>query len=244
MPRPQRVTVVVVSLDLPFLIIGHRGAAGLEPENTLRSFSRAIQLGVDAVELDVHRVHGELIVIHDDTLERTTNGSGPLDSISLAELRTLDAGGGERIPTLIESLDLLLADCAVNIELKGSGTALPVAQLLKQQFAGSEVLVSSFMLTELREFHEACPEVDVAALFGRRAPDLARLEASLSPWSVHVSRRNANETLIRSILDAGYRCLVYTVNEPDEAAVLLGYGASGVFTDFPDRIRRPSDASR
>ena len=88
-----------MSLDIPFPIIGHRGAAGLEPENTLRSFSRAVRLGVDAVELDVHWVHDELIVIHDDTLERTTNGTGPLDSISLAELRELDAGAGERIPT-------------------------------------------------------------------------------------------------------------------------------------------------
>jgi glycerophosphoryl diester phosphodiesterase len=240
---PQRVTVDIVSLDLPFLIIGHRGAAGLEPENTLRSFSRAVRLGVDAVELDVHWVYGELIVIHDDTLERTTNGSGSLDSISLAELRELDAGAGERIPTLTESLDLLLADCAVNIELKGPGTAIPVARLLTQRFADSKVLVSSFMLTELRAFHAACPEVNVAPLFGRRAPDLARLEASLSPWSVNLSRRNADAALIRSIRDAGYRCLVYTVNEPDELATLLEHGASGVFTDFPDRIRRPSDAS-
>ncbi len=77
-----------MSFDKPFLIIGHRGAAGLEPENTLRSFSRAVELGVDAVELDVHWVHEELIVIHDDTLERTTDGSGLLDSISLDELRS------------------------------------------------------------------------------------------------------------------------------------------------------------
>lgn len=233
-----------MSLDIPFPIIGHRGAAGLEPENTLRSFSRAVRLGVDAVELDVHWVHDELIVIHDDTLERTTNGTGPLDSISLAELRELDAGAGERIPTLTEALDLLLTDCAVNIELKGSGTAIPVARLLKQHYPCAEVLVSSFMLTELRAFHEVCPEVDIAPLFGRRAPDLAKLEASLSPWSVHLSRRNANATLIRAIRDAGYRCLIYTVNEPDEAAALLGHGASGVFTDFPDRVRTPSGTSR
>jgi glycerophosphoryl diester phosphodiesterase len=226
--------------DNPFLIIGHRGAAGLEPENTLRSFSRAVELGVDAVELDVHCVHDELIVIHDDTLERTTNGSGPLDSISLGEIRELDAGAGERVPTLAEALDLLLADCAVNIELKGPGAAAPVARLLKQHYPHAEVLVSSFMLRELQAFHELSPGVAVAPLFGRRAPDLAKLDASLSPWSVHLSRRNANATLIRSIRDAGYRCLIYTVNEPDEAAAFSGYGASGVFTDFPDRIRTPT----
>jgi glycerophosphoryl diester phosphodiesterase len=239
-PGQQPVTVIVVTLDKPFLIIGHRGAAGLEPENTLRSFSRAVKLGVDAVELDVYWVHDELIVIHDDTLERTTNGSGSLYSISLADLRKLDAGAGERIPTLTESLDLLLADCAVNIELKGPGTAIAVASLLRQRFAGAELLVSSFMLTELRAFHQLSPEVAVAPLFGRRAPDLAKLEASLSPWSVHLSRRNANQALIRSIRDAGYRCLIYTVNDPDEATVLFEFGASGVFTDFPDRVRRPA----
>lgn len=233
-----------MSFDKPFLIIGHRGAAGLEPENTLRSFSRAVELGVDAVELDVHWVHDELIVIHDDTLERTTDGSGLLDSISLDELRELDAGAGERIPTLAEALDLLSGHCAVNIELKGPGAAAPVARLLKQRFPAAEVLVSSFTLTELRAFHELSPEVAVAPLFGRRAPDLAKLEASLSPWSVNLSRRNAHESLIRSIRDASYRCLIYTVNDSEEAAALFACGASGVFTDFPDRVRTPSGARR
>ena len=242
MPGQQPVTVVVVTLDKPFLIIGHRGAAGLEPENTLRSFSRAVELGVDAIEMDVHWVHDELLVIHDDTLERTTNGSGLLDSISLQALRELDAGAGERIPTLAEALDLLSVHCAVNIELKGPDTAAPVARLLAERFSHAELLVSSFMLSELRAFHERSPEVPVGPLFGRRAPDLAKLEASLSPWSVNLSRRNANEALIRSIRDAGYRCLIYTVNDPDEATALFECGASGVFTDFPDRIRRPVGA--
>src|SRR6476646_6451219 len=90
-----------------FLIIGHRGAAGLEPENTLRSFTRALRIGVDAIELDVYCVDGKLVVIHDDTLERTTNGRGDVMAMSYDALRRLDAGSGERIPTLDEVLDLV-----------------------------------------------------------------------------------------------------------------------------------------
>lgn len=105
------------------LIIGHRGAAGLSPENTLPSFRRAWALGVNAVELDVHLVEDELVVIHDDTLERTTNGQGPVAGRSLAALRGLDAGGGWPIPLLREVVAALPAGAGLNVELKGTGTA-------------------------------------------------------------------------------------------------------------------------
>src|SRR4051794_29972802 len=106
-----------------FLIIGHRGAAGLEPENTLRSFARAIEIGVDAIELDVYCVDDRLVVIHDDTLERTTNGRGEVMKSTFAALRQLDAGRGERIPTLEEVFAAVPERLTVNVELKGSGTA-------------------------------------------------------------------------------------------------------------------------
>ena len=100
--------------------VGHRGAAGHEPENTLRSFRKALDLGADMVELDVHLCGtGELVVIHDETVDRTTDGSGSVRDMPFHELRGLDAGKGERIPTLREVLDLLEGRAGVNIELKG-----------------------------------------------------------------------------------------------------------------------------
>src|SRR5215468_1025511 len=118
--------------DDGFMIIGHRGAAGLEPENTLRSFARAIEIGVDAIELDVYCVDDHLVVIHDDTLERTTNGRGDVMAHSFAALRRLDAGHGERIPTLDEVLAQMPAHFTVNVELKGKATAAPVARCIAE----------------------------------------------------------------------------------------------------------------
>ena len=103
----------------PFLCIGHRGACGHEPENTLRSIRRALELGAHGVEIDVRLVHGELLVMHDAKLDRTTNGRGYLARKSLEVLRALDAGQGERIPTLREVFETVHRRAFINIELKG-----------------------------------------------------------------------------------------------------------------------------
>lgn len=105
------------------ICFGHRGACGHEPENTLRSVRRALELGADGIEVDVHLADGRLVVIHDDTLNRTTNGTGPVAEKSFACLRSLNAGQGERIPTLEEVFDTVNRRAIVNIELKGLGTA-------------------------------------------------------------------------------------------------------------------------
>ena len=110
--------------------IGHRGACGYEPENTLASFQRAIDMGCTWIELDVHFVDNELIVIHDSRLDRTTNGKGKIYDLSLEEIQSYDAGNGEHIPTLTEVLDLVDRRIGVNVELKGRATAAPVDQIL------------------------------------------------------------------------------------------------------------------
>src|SRR3989344_9380836 len=115
------------------LKIGHRGACGYAPENTLKSFQRAIDLGVDAIELDVQLCKsGELIVMHDNTVDRTTDGSGFIKKLKLKDLKKLDAGEGERIPTLEEVLNLVDRRVKVNIELKGPKTAKPALKLIDE----------------------------------------------------------------------------------------------------------------
>ncbi len=117
-------------------IIGHRGACGYEPENTISSFKKALELGVDAIELDVYVLgRGELVVIHDDKVDRTTNGKGYVLDYSFEELRKLDAGNGQTIPTLEEVLDLVNMKTSVNIELKGTGTAKAVASTIYNYLA-------------------------------------------------------------------------------------------------------------
>lgn len=113
------------------IIVGHRGAAALKPENTLSSFEEALKY-VQAIELDVHvSKTGELVVIHDDTVDRTTNKKGYVKDLTLKELKKLDAGNNEKIPTLNEVLDLINNSAIVNIELKGKETALPVSETIK-----------------------------------------------------------------------------------------------------------------
>src|SRR5262245_29681827 len=116
----------------PFLCIGHRGARGYEPENTLLSFRKALALGAPCIELDVFAVGGQLVVFHDDRLERTTNGKGFLLEHSFEELRRLDAGKGEKIPTLSEVFAAVDRRAGINIELKGRNTAKPVADFVSR----------------------------------------------------------------------------------------------------------------
>ena len=113
------------------LMIGHRGAMGCAPENTLLSIHKAIELGADWVEIDVHCVADKLLVIHDETVDRTTNGRGKLIDYSFEELRALDAGLGQRIPTLQEVLEVTVGKVGLNIELKGLGTGKVLTSLLR-----------------------------------------------------------------------------------------------------------------
>jgi glycerophosphoryl diester phosphodiesterase len=224
-----------VSLSDPILVIGHRGAAGLVPENTLPSFQRAFDCGVGAVELDVYAVEGELIVIHDDTLERTTDGTGPLAERRLAELRRLDAGSGWPIPLLAEVTAALPAGVGLNIELKGPDTAEPVAAFLARH-ALPDVLVSSFEHDELTRFHALAPDVRVAPLFHKWQDDAWAIAAGLGAWAINLSRKIATTERLQQARALGLRTFVYTVNDLDEARLLIANGATGIFTDFPDRI--------
>lgn len=224
------------------LIIGHRGAAGLLPENTLAGFAGAVDLGVDGVELDVHMAQSEVVVIHDERVDRTTNGTGRVSELSFAELRRLDAGAGQPIPTLKEVLELLPEHVMVNIELKGPGTALPVAGILGDRADGEQtadlpsLLVSSFDHDELRRFHDICPGVPCAPLAKRFSEDLEATVRGLDAWSVNLSLRTATEAHVRAVRNWGRRCFVYTVNDIGTAHALSAIGVTGVFTDYPDRL--------
>ncbi|MBI3171625.1 MAG: hypothetical protein HYZ32_03420, partial [Hydrocarboniphaga effusa] len=168
----------------PFLIIAHRGASGHAPENTLKAFDKAIELGARWIELDVQLHGSSLLVFHDLRLERRTNGRGRVSERSLRYLRGLDAGGGQRIPLLNEALDLVARRARINIELKtGRGTARAVAELLKRYlkrgWRPDDFLVSSFVLPELREFKRRLPQVPRGVLLCVVPLDLAACATEL-----------------------------------------------------------------
>lgn len=230
-----------------FLIIGHRGAAGIAPENTLQSFNAALQWQCPMIELDVYACYGEqqqreLVVIHDDKLNRTTNGRGRVMEHTVAQLRTLDAGMGQVIPLLGEVVELIQRHntatgslTALNIELKGPGTAAPTANFVSQS-AEVPVLVSSFNHDELRNFHQLLPNHPVAPLYDRYRDDWPTTAEGLHATAINLSRRIATPARISAMRQAGYMVFVYTVNTVEEAQKLQAAGANGVFTDRPDLL--------
>jgi len=219
------------------LCIGHRGAKGHVPENTLPSFTRAIELGCEWIELDVYLVEGELIVIHDKRVDRTTDGSGQVTDLSLRYLRSLDAGGGAGIPTLREVLDLVDRRCSVNVELKGENTAQAVSQLL-DEYCGKGWSPDQFLLSSFSH-----PELDRAdrryrrgALFGKLLADRWQRAEQLSAWSVNFDKKDVTIELVNDAHDRGYRVLVYTVNDEGDISRMIACGVDGIFTDYPDRV--------
>ena len=222
-----------------FLIIGHRGAPELEPENTLQSFARAVAEGVDAIELDVQLIDGRLFVLHDETLDRTSDGRGLAKSQSFEALRRLDFGQGARIPLLEEVIESTPVGIRVNVELKGANTGTQSAITLGN-YPSHSFMVSSFRIDELENFALACPEVPKLSL--------ALLQVELSSQTLEAAKRMGasainlwdpcvNARVVSAIRDEGLDVYVYTVNSLKRARTLKVLGASGIFTDAPHRIK-------
>jgi glycerophosphoryl diester phosphodiesterase len=220
---------------------GHRGARGLEPENTLRAVRKALELGANGIEVDVHLAHGRLIVIHDDTLDRTTNGVGRVMERPFAYIRSLDAGQGERIPTLTEVFDLVDRRAVINVELKGPGTAAPVVRLIDRyvqtgNWRYENFLVSSFDLAQIQTVKGLRFEIRTGALIERAPPGLAAFAERLGAWSLHPGKRYVTPELVADAHQRGLKVFVYTINQPAEIASMAAIGVDGMFTDYPDRV--------
>jgi len=221
---------------------GHRGTRGHEPENTVRSVRRALELGADGVEVDVRLADGRLMVIHDATLKRTTNGHGRVAKKPFAYLRSLDAGAGERIPTLEEIFDAVDRRAIVNVELKDARATGPVAALIvdyvkERGWRFEDFIVSAFDHSQLRKIKKICPLIRTGALIHRVPRRLARLVEALNVESIHPPRRWVTLKLVDEAHRLGRKVFVFTVNEPAQIARMKSLGVDGVFTDFPERAR-------
>lgn len=224
------------------LKIGHRGAMGYEPENTLRSFKKGLELGVDMVELDVYALKtGELVVIHDDKVDRTTDGHGYVMDKTFEEIKSLDAGDGEKIPTLQEVLELVDKKVQVNIELKGEGTAQPVAKVIDQYikdkgWSGDHFIVSSFDHYELKEFNSLKPEIRIGALITGIPIGYCDYAEKVNAYSVNLNLEFINQKFVDDAHGRGLKVFVYTVNDKDDINRMKDLGVDGLFSNFPDRI--------
>ena len=216
------------------MIFGHRGAPGYPPygENTISSFRKALDCGAGGVEFDIRRCgDGQIVVIHDDTIDRTTNGSGRVAGMSYEELKRFDAGFGEPVPLLSDVLDQFGTRCILNIELKDAGLGSDLKKLLLEKRLERHLIVSAFDWSELRSLP---PEVPVALL----ASKLENLIASARDFcatALHPRKDIVTPSLIEAAHQAKLRINVWTVNDPSEIASFRTLGVDGIFTDFPGR---------
>ena len=222
------------------LCIGHRGAMGHEPENTLLSVQKAIALGVDGIEIDVYNVENNLVVIHDRDLSRTTNGNGYIEHSSFAYLRSLDAGKGQQVPTLEEVFETVARRTIVNIELKGSNTADLVVDLIQtyldRGWSKRDFIVSSFNHYELKRVKTICPELTTGMLIYGLPWNYLDSAQQLQADFVIPSLDYVTGELIASVHEAGLQVWVYTVNQPEDINLMRKLGVDAVFTNYPDRV--------
>jgi glycerophosphoryl diester phosphodiesterase len=219
------------------IAVGHRGAAALEPENTLRGFRRALELGVDFVECDVHRTRdGRLAVIHDETVDRTTNGSGPVASFTLEELQRLDAGAGERIPSLAEVLATVRGRCRILIELKGPDTEALAIEAVQDARMSADVIFTSFHLDRIRRIREIDPSLTTGAIFSQPPPDACAQATAAGATTMGVHYRNLTPILVQEAHD---RRLVIRAWNPDtepEIEAMVDLGVDGIGSNRPDLL--------
>ena len=223
-------------------IIAHRGASGLAPENTMAAFQLAMDQHADGIELDVMLTKdGHLAVIHDDTVDRTTDGTGRVKDMTLAELQALNAGEGEKIPSLQDVLDEFGGRFLINIELKNYATpcdALPVAvaNTLKGKTWLDSVIISSFNPFNLPRFRRRCPGVKLGLL---TVPG----KANLWVWrlfrydALHPHYEDVDQDLVAAVSARQRQVNVWTVDDPDEIRRLAALGVDSLITNYPQAAR-------
>jgi glycerophosphoryl diester phosphodiesterase len=219
------------------LRIGHRGAAGHAPENTLASIQKGIALGVDFVEIDIRRTaDGVLVVLHDATVNRTTDGKGRLDRLSLHEVKTLNAGNGERIPTLEEVIKIATGKTGLILELKVRGTAQQTVDAVRKTGFGNPVIYASFLHDELNHVRATDPEASLMVLFGSLSRATVSRAMKYEPSQVGLRHDKVTRALVGSFHRAGLLVFVYTANTPGDIRHALSLDVDGVISNFPDRI--------
>ena len=225
------------------LCIAHRGAMGHAPENTIASIRKALELGATCLEIDVYSVNGYLLVIHDERLERTTNGKGKLWEHDFGYLRSLDAGNGEQIPTLAEVCGEIDGKACLNIELKGSNVAADVVYFIQtmlhpdiSSWRREQLIISSLDHRALEQVRKLDPSLNIAALGYSIPADHARFAQDLGAIAVNPSLELVDQAYVDDAHARGLQVYVYTVNEPEDLQAMADLGVDGVFTNYPERV--------
>jgi glycerophosphoryl diester phosphodiesterase len=216
------------------LRVGHRGAKAYAPENTLKSFRKAIEIGVDAIELDVRKTKdNQLVVIHDADVKRTTDGEGLVSELTLAQIKGLSAGEGEKIPTLQEALVFLHKKVKVLIELKELGVEEQVLTIVLKDGVQKNVVIISFLEEALKKIREQDKTIETGLIYAKHSnPVKSALELKAN-YLVALYRFIHTDN-VQKAHENGLKIIVWTINSPEEAQTYAKKGVEGIASDKPD----------
>jgi glycerophosphoryl diester phosphodiesterase len=231
---------------MPPLIIAHRGASAYEPENTLRAFDLAIRQSAQMIELDLHvTADNQVVVIHDPTLNHRTNLKGRVDSLPLAEIRRADAGKGERIPTLDETLDLTLGKVRLYLEIKDPRAALPTLRIIRERRCQAQVMLASFDIEMMRGLGEEVSDTELGLILGNATFNPMVRWREAFPW-IALKRVKHQVLCMQVELCYGYlasrarangkKLYVWTADKERQYARMTSIGVDGIVTNTPDRL--------
>lgn len=229
-------------IDKKPLVIGHRGAMGHETENTLASIQKAIDLGVDMIEIDVFRIDsGEIVVFHDERLDRLSNAVGPIESYNIFDLKKVILDGNHGIPMLQDVLKLIDNKVALNIELKGANTADRVNFITDyyvrdRGWTLDNFLISSFNWEELRKMRAINPTIGIAVLTEDDPLEALPIARELNAIAINPNFNTLTAENVAQMQKEGYKVFTWTVNEPDEIEKMNEFGVDGIITNYPERV--------
>ena len=219
------------------LRIGHRGACGHAPENTLASIERAIALRCAFTEVDVRRTSDdELVLLHDKRVNRTTNGRGRVAELTLPDIRTLDAGGGQSPPTLDDVLNAASGRIGLILELKTGGLAYDVCAIVRASGFNQPVIYASFLQEELQHVRRANPDAQTMILFTRLPTNPGAVAVGLHATHVGLRLNTVTEPLVTVLHNERLIVFAYTANTPDKINKMKALGVDGIISDFPDLV--------
>lgn len=225
------------------LVIGHRGAMGHETENSLASVQKALDLGVDMIEVDVFKIKsGEVVVFHDQTVDRLTNGPGNIEEYYITDLRKLILDGGHKIPMIQDVLKLIDNRVVLNIELKGANTADKINHTIKfytesRGWSPDNFIISSFNWDELRSMRKFNDSIAIAVLTEDNPLEAIDVAKELNAVAINPYFKNLNADVAMKIKQAGFKIYTWTVNEPEDIEAMTNLGVDGIITNFPERVR-------
>ncbi len=224
------------------LVIGHRGAMGHETENTLASVQKALDLGVDMIEIDVFKIYsGEIVVFHDERVERLSNSGGLIEDYNIVDLKQLILDGNHKIPMLQDVLKLINNKVALNIELKGANTADRVNYITSvyvrdRGWSPENFIISSFNWDELKKMRELNSDIQIAVLTEDDPLDAIDIAKELNAVAINPNYKKLTQENTAKIKEEGFKVYTWTVNEPEDIERMEDFGVDGIITNYPERV--------